>query len=48
MNNIIIDNKKNLSLINNKNEMFQNMKELCIYIDFLATMTYILSKHLNY
>ena len=48
MNNIIIDNKKNLSLINNKNEMFQNMKELCIYIDFLSTMTYILSKHLNY
>ena len=42
-----IDNK-NLSLINNKNEMFQNMKELCIYIDFLSTMTYILSKHLNY
>lgn len=48
MNNIIIDNKKNLSLINNKNEMFQNMKELCIYIDFLSTMTYNLSKHLNY
>ena len=48
MNNIIIDNKKKLSLINNKNEMFQNMKELCIYIDFLSTMTYILSKHLNY